>query len=67
MEDLRMSQKERIRLEALGRVKRKELTLVRAAELTGVSIRQLRRLWKRYARDGDGGLVHRSRGNAARS
>jgi transposase len=57
-----MSVKERIRLEALGRVKRKEITLVRAAELAGVSLRQMRRLWKRYASDGDGGLIHRSRG-----
>jgi transposase len=46
-----MSLKERIRLEALGRVKRKEITIVRAAELAGVSIRQMRRLWKRYTRD----------------
>ncbi len=57
-----MSLKERIRLEALGRVKRKEITIVRAAELAGTSLRQMRRLWKRYARDGDAGVVHRSRG-----
>ena len=57
-----MSLKERVRLEALGRVNRKEITVARAAELAGVSLRQMRRLWKRYQRDGDSGLVHRSRG-----
>jgi hypothetical protein len=57
-----MSLKERIRLEALARVKRNEITVVRAAELAGVSVRQMRRLWKRYVSDGDAGLVHRSRG-----
>ena len=49
----------------LGRVKRKEITLVRAAELAGVSVRQMRRVWKRYRRKGDAGVVHRSRGRAA--
>ena len=57
-----MSLKERIRLEALGRVARKEITVTRAAELAGVSLRQMRRLYKRYKKDSDAGLVHRSRG-----
>jgi hypothetical protein len=59
-----MSAKERIRLEALARVKRKELTVVAAAELMGLSLRQARRIWKRFNADGDPGLVHKLRGRA---
>lgn len=57
-----MSGKERIRLDALGRVKRGELKVVEAAELMGLSVRQARRLWKRFKGEGDKGLVHRLRG-----
>ena len=64
MGELRMSRKERVRLELLGRVKRDEITVSRAAELAGVSVRQMRRLWKRYRKRGDQGLVHRLRGKA---
>jgi hypothetical protein len=60
-----MSVKERIRLDALGRVKRKELTVVAAAELMGLSLRQARRAWKRFNREGDPGLVHKLRGRAS--
>jgi hypothetical protein len=62
MEELRMSVKERIRLEAMCRVKRGELTVVAAAELAGLSLRQARRVWKRFQESGDAGLVHRLRG-----
>jgi hypothetical protein len=65
MEKLKMSLKERIRLEALGRVKRKEITLVAAADLACTSVRQMRRMWKRYQLHGAGGLVHRLRGKPA--
>lgn len=57
-----MSVKERIRLEALARVSRKELTVLEAAELMGLSLRQARRIYKRFKAQGDGGLVHRLRG-----
>src|SRR5688500_865370 len=67
MGELRMSLNERIRLEALGRVKRRELTVVGAAELMGLSLRQARRVWKRFTRDGDAGLVHRLRGRGSNS
>jgi transposase len=60
-----MSAKERVRLEVLSRVKRGEIPLTRAAEVAGVSLRQMRRLWKRYRTCGDAGLVHRSRGKPA--
>ena len=65
MDELRMSMKERIRLEALARVKRGELTVVSAAELMGLSLRQARRVWKRFKASGDGGLVHRLRGRVS--
>lgn len=57
-----MSGKERIGLDAMGRVKRGELTVVAAAELMGLSLRQARRLWKRFKAEGDAGLLHRLRG-----
>jgi transposase len=60
-----MSLGERIRLDALNRVKRGELTVVEAAELAGVSVRQMRRVWKRFEAHGAAGLVHRLRGRAS--
>lgn len=59
-----MSVTERIRLDALSRVKRKEMTVVAAAELMDVSLRQARRLWKRFRAGGDAGLVHGLRGRS---
>jgi hypothetical protein len=60
-----MSSKERVALDAMARVKRKELTVVEAAELMGLSVRQARRVWKRFRVEGDQGLVHRLRGRAS--
>lgn len=57
-----MSRKERERLKIFARVKRKELSLKEAAELSGLSYRQCGRLYKRLREQGDRGLVHRSRG-----
>jgi hypothetical protein len=65
MDELRMSLSERIRLDAMGRVKRGELTAVKAAELMEVSVRQARRIWKRFNAEGDEGLLHRLRGRAS--
>jgi transposase-like protein len=65
MDELRMSTKERIFLDALKRVKRKEITVVKASELMNVSLRQARRIWKRFSSDGDVGLVHRLRGRVS--
>jgi transposase len=62
MEELRMSVRERVVLESLSRVKRGELTVTAVAEIIGLSVRQCRRLWKRYRLEGDHGLVHRLRG-----
>jgi transposase len=60
-----MSAKERVRLEAFNRVKRQELSVVAAAELVGLSLRQARRVWKRFRSQADAGLVHRLRGRAS--
>jgi hypothetical protein len=65
MGELRMSGKERIVLDAMGRLNRKELTVVAVSELMGLSLRQARRLWKRYKAEGDCGLVHRLRGRVS--
>jgi hypothetical protein len=57
-----MNRKERKRLEVLSRVKRKELSLVKAAELLTLSYRQTKRVYRRYLDEQDAGLVHRLRG-----
>ena len=58
METLRMSGRERQRFMLLGRVKRGELKLAKAAELLELRYRQVKRIWKRYQEQGDKGLVH---------
>lgn len=62
METLRMSRKERHRLELMGRVKRGEVKLSKAADLLGLSYRQAKRVYRRYRELGDAGLVHQLRG-----
>ena len=65
MEDIRMNSQERRRLELMARVRDKQLTLVTVAELLALSYRQIKRLWRRYHKEGDAGLVHRLRGRAS--
>lgn len=65
--DLLMSTKERDRLKVIDELCRSEgksddLTQARTAELLGCSVRQVRRLVRRYEQEGDAGLVHRLRG-----
>lgn len=60
--ELRMSRKERDRLKVIEQVDAGELTQVAAAELLGLSERQVRRSLRRYQAEGDRGLIHRSRG-----
>jgi transposase len=62
METISMSRRERHRLEAFARVRRGEITLVKASELLGLSYRQAKRSFGRYREEGDKGLVHRLRG-----
>ncbi len=60
-----MSATERDRLDVFGRVKRGELTVVAAAGLLGLSVRQGRRVWKRFKGSGAAGLAHGLRGRSS--
>ena len=57
-----MSMKELRRAHILEQVLAGKVTQVKAAEVIGLSDRQIRRMVKRVRREGDRGLVHRSRG-----
>ena len=57
-----MSKQELRRVEVLSRVASKDLKLVDAAQLIGVSYRQVKRIWQRYQKEGAEGLKHRSAG-----
>src|ERR1035438_5002980 len=58
-----MSRRELERVEAMGRVAKKDLKLSDAATLLELSYRQAKRVWKRYREAGSEGLKH---GNAGR-
>jgi hypothetical protein len=60
--ELRMSRKERDRLKVMAALAECRLKQVEAGRLLRLSVRQVRRLLRRYEREGDVGLVHRSRG-----
>src|ERR1700684_135567 len=60
-----MSKGELRRVEVLARVGSKQLQVLDASRLMGVSYRQAKRLWKRYREEGSGGLKHRSAGRAS--
>ena len=62
MEMISMSRRERHRLEVFSRVRRGEITLMKASELLALSYRQAKRCFGRYRQEGDKGLVHRLRG-----
>jgi transposase len=57
-----MSERELTRLEVIQRVKRKTLKQREAAELLGLSVRQVKRLGKAYQRAGAAGLISKRRG-----
>jgi transposase len=57
-----MSKRELGRVEALARVRSKQLRLVDAARLMRVCYRQAKRVWRRYREEGAAGLKHRSAG-----
>lgn len=57
-----MSKKELNRKTILESYRCKKLTLQECARKLDVSYRQMKRIWKRYQREGDQGLCHRSRG-----
>jgi hypothetical protein len=62
MGQLLMSTRERTRLALMVQVRKRALTLQRAAKLLRLSYRQVKRIWRRYRMEGDRGLVHRLRG-----
>jgi helix-turn-helix protein len=62
MGTLMMSVNERRRLEVMSLVRDKKISVVKGAALLKLSVRQSRRLWRRYRDLGDEGLVHGLRG-----
>ena len=65
MVKLRLSKKERVRVEVMSKVEREGMTLQKAAELLGLSYRQVLRVHQRYVSDGNTGLAHGLRGRAS--
>jgi hypothetical protein len=61
-EKLRMSHKEANRLGVMRRMDSKDLTPRRASEELGLSLKQLRRVRKRYLAEGLSGLISKKRG-----
>jgi len=59
---LLMSTKERHRKAIFEAIKNKHLTLTEAAERIHLSLRQTRRILRKYEKEGDKGLIHGSRG-----
>jgi transposase len=62
---MEMSKRELGRVEVLARVRSKQLRVVDASRLLGVSYRQAKRLWKRYRDEGAAGLKHRGAGRSS--
>lgn len=60
--ELRMSRKERDRLRVMAALAGRRLRQREAARRLGLSVRQVRRIQRRYEAEGDAGLVHRGRG-----
>lgn len=57
-----MSEKEIDRLEKMNQLRSKQIGQKTAAEQLGLSVRQVKRLWKAYQEQGAAGLVNKSRG-----
>ena len=57
-----MSGKERKRLVLMAEVNKGSMSVAEAGRVMGVSYRQAKRIWQRFRRSGDAGLVHRRRG-----
>lgn len=65
MGKLRLSGKERQRVEVLSKVRKGGISLGKAAELLGLSYRQVLRIWQRYVAEGSQGLKHGLRDQAS--
>jgi hypothetical protein len=57
-----MSRKDWRKVKILSQVNDRLITVGKAAELLGLSLRQAKRLWKRYRQGGEEALIHRARG-----
>jgi transposase len=64
MKQIIMSMKETERISILDKLLEKRIKQKHASQQLGISIRQVRRLMKRYKREGIAGLTHKSRGRA---
>lgn len=62
MADITMNTKDTRRIAILDRVKEKTMTQDQAAEVLAITVRQVRRLLKRYKDDGASGVIHKLRG-----
>ena len=62
MELLTMSKKELSRVGVMERMQAKKVTQKKASEALGLSVRQIRRLWKNYRKKGAAGLMSKRRG-----
>jgi hypothetical protein len=62
METLLMSGKERKRLVVMEQVGKAAMTLAQGAKVMAVSYRQAKRVWARYRKKGEAGLIHLGRG-----
>jgi len=65
LEVVTMRRKELDRLVYLEKIKKKELTQVEASEILDLSLRQIKRLFKKYKRMGAAGLAHGNRGKTS--
>ena len=59
---LTMSEKEIKRLQIIGQLEKRQITQTWAAEQMGISVRQVKRIWKAYKEKGAEGLANKSRG-----
>lgn len=57
-----MSEKELYRLQIMTQLAERQITQKQAGELLGVSIRQVKRVWRRFKLEGAEGLINKSRG-----
>jgi transposase len=62
---LTMSKKELTRLEVMQRIKAKRLKQREASQMLGISVRQVKRLYRRFLANGAKGLVSQKRGKAS--
>ena len=67
MKDVTLNQREQARLQVLNSVMEYQLPRAQAAELLGISERQVRRILAAYRRDGVAALVHGNRGRKPRN